>query len=442
MNLIADNQSAPSSNIVSVWSRITIQNADAYSSIYESAPDDCMHPKWVQCFSVQQNFWIIDSEGVPVLWAQDVIDLAKLNATYYGTFSFEVWGVKKLAPELCEPESDNVTQCRAPFYSNPLHFPRSLTFYAHISTLGSENTLRMSNDFGAVDWLIPSLINCPCFIETLRNGRLPWGYSPFEFVAVGLDSLALATFGNLTMGTFGPIFIQSMDGAWHVATVATLSCSYIGECPTRPGTGETSMNLQWNSTSGVFRWVPGAADQGVYINGLSDSETIPALPNPPHDEYLYVRLITAVGFLTVFDEHSKELGFDQLSGQWVQQIPNSTVIFSRNTEEIIVMNPKRVYVLIVTAGGNTVFDLFVSKSSSLADVIASVKVGGKLRMGESRTYVLDPSSMQMKNEDVGFENIFRAPDFDLVLLLTLWGVSILTILIILRRRARKHVEEQ
>jgi hypothetical protein len=118
MNLIADNQSAPSSNIVSVWSRITIQNADAYSSIYESAPDDCMHPKWVQCFSVQQNFWIIDSEGVPVLWAQDVIDLAKLNATYYGTFSFEVWGVKKLAPELCEPESNNVTQCRAPFYSN------------------------------------------------------------------------------------------------------------------------------------------------------------------------------------------------------------------------------------------------------------------------------------------------------------------------------------
>jgi len=201
------------------------------------------------------------------------------------------------------------------------------------------------------------------------------------------------------------------------------------------------MNLQWNSTSGVFRWVPGAFDQGVYINGLSDSETIPALPNPPHDEYLYVRLITAVGFLTIFDEHSKELGFDEVSGQWVQQIPNSTVISSRNTEEIIVMNPKQEYVLVVTAGGNTVFDLFVSRSSNTADVIASVEAGGTLKVGESRTYVLDSDSMQMKNRDAGFENIIRAPEFDLLLLVTLWVVSILTILIILRRRARKHVED-
>ncbi len=150
-------------------------------------------------------------------------------------------------------------------------------------------------------------------------------------------------------------------------------------------------------------------------------ELNPFLPNPPHDEYLYVRLITAVGFLTIFDENSRELGFDEVSGQWVQQIPNSTVISSRNTEEIIVMNPKQEYVLVVTAGGNTVFDLFVSRSSNTADVIASVEAGGTLKMGESRTYVLDSDSMQMKNRDAGFENIVRAPDFDLLLLVTLWG---------------------
>lgn len=435
MNLIADNQSQPLSNVVSVWSRITIQNVDAYSWIIERPPDDCMMPKLVKCFSIQQNFWIVDSSGVPVLWAQDVIDLAKLNATYYGTFSFEVWGAEQFARELCEPESDNITQCRAPFYNNPLHFPRSLTFYAHISILGSENTLHMSNDFGAVDWAIPSLINCPCFIETIRNGSLPWGYSPFEFVAVGVDSLAMARFGNETFGTFGPILAQSKDGTWHVATVTTLRCSYV-ECSTRPGTGETSLNLQWNSTSGVFKWVPGASDQGVYISGLSDSEAIPTLPNPPRDEYLYVRLIAAVGFLTIYDEHSSELGFDQLSGKWVHQIPNSTVIFSRNREEIIMMNPNGIYVLVVTAGGNTVFDIFVSKSSNATDKTASVRVEGTLTTGESRTYELDSSSMQMKSE--GFENAIRAPDFALVLFLTLWSMTILTILVVLRRRARKH----
>jgi hypothetical protein len=442
MSFIVDVRSAAGSlNTVSVWSRITIQNADAYSTIYEQPPEDCMRPKWVKCFSIQQNFWISDSKGVPVLWAQNVIDLAKFNATYYGTYSFEAWTVKELMPKLCEPESDNVTLCRAPYYENAVTFPNSLTFYAHVSNLGSVSILHMSNDFGSVDWDIPDLINCPCFIDTLRSDRLPWGYSPFEFVAVGIDSLALAIFGNETIGTFGPILAQSTDGVWHAATVATLRCSFVGECPTRPGTGEASMNMQWNSTSGIFRWVLGASDQGVYINGFSDSEIIPTLPNPPPVEYMYARLDITVGFLTVFDEHSKVLGFDSLSGQWVKQIPNSTIIFSRNTEEIVVVNPERIYTFVVTAGGNTLFHLFVSKSTNAVRLLASVMAEGTMKMGESRKFVLDSRNMQMKNEDTGFGNTIRTPDFDLISLLTLWGVSILAILVVLRRRARKHPED-
>ena len=441
MNFIVDSRSIGSLNTVSVWSRITIQSVAAYSTIYERPPDDCMRPKWVKCFSIQQNFWISDSKGVPVLWAQNVIDLAKFNATYYGTYSFEVWAVKQLTPELCEPESENVTLCRAPYYDNALPFPHSLTFYAHVSNLASGSMLHMSNDFGSVIWDIPDLINCPCFIDTLRSGRLPWGYSPFEFVAVGIDSLGLAIFGNETRGTFGPILTQSIDGVWHAATVGTLRCSYGGECPTRPGTGEMSMNLQWNSTSGTFSWVLGASDQGVYINSFSDSEIIPTLPSPPHVEYLYARLNIVVGFLALFDEHSRLLGFDSVSGQWVQQIPNSTIIFSRNTEEIIVVNPERIYTFVITAEGNTLFHLFVSKSTNTVRLLASVVAGGTMKMGESRSFVLDSRNMQMKNEDTGFENTVRAPDFDLISLLTLWGVSILAILIVLCRRARKHLED-
>lgn len=133
MNLILNDQSTDLSNTVSVWSKITIQNADAYSTVYEHPPDDCMRPKWIKCFSIQQNFWIIDSNRVPILWAQNVVDLAKFNGTYLGTYSFEVWTIKPLTHMLCEPESDNSTLCRAPFYTNPVPFPHSLAFYrAHL----------------------------------------------------------------------------------------------------------------------------------------------------------------------------------------------------------------------------------------------------------------------------------------------------------------------
>ena len=436
-----DSQSPQSQNMISVWSQITIQRVDAYSTIYERPPDDCMRPKWVKCFSIQQNFWIIDSGGAPVVWAQNVENLAKINATYYGTFSFEVWDVNKIRPELCDPQSDNITQCRAPFYDHPIQFPRSLTFYAHISALGPGNTLHMSNDFGSVDWTLPSVINCPCYIEAVKSGPLPWGYSPFEFVAVGLDSLALAIFSNQTIGTFGPIMAQSLDGVWRAATLSTLTCSYVGDCPNRPGTGESSMNLHWNTTTGVFRYAVGAYDQGVYINGLSDSEMAPLLPVFPHVEYLYLRLFAAIGSLSLYDEQSRELGFDSVSGQWVQQIPNSTIIFSHNVEEIVLMNPNETYTLVIAAGGNTVFNLLVSKSSNTENAVTSVNAEGTLKMGESRTYLLDSANMQLTSHDTGLMNTFRAPDFDLLLLLTVWGVTILSILIVLRHRKRSRVED-
>lgn len=96
--------------------------------------------------------------------------------------------------------------------------------------------------------------------------------------------------------------------------------------------------------------------------------------------------------------------------------------------------------LVINAGGNTNFNLFASKTSNTADVIMSVKAAGTLRMGESRSYKLDSDNMQMKSENGGFQNTIRAPDFDLALLITLWGVTIAAILILLRRRARRHVE--
>ena len=137
---------------VSVWSKITIGIADAYSTFGERPIEDCLRPQRVDCFSVQQNFWISDSIGNYVLWAQNTVELAKLASTiYHGTFTFQVWNSSTVRqPVLCEPESSITDQCRAPFYTTPVPFPQSLIFYSHISNEGSKYVLQMSNNLGAI----------------------------------------------------------------------------------------------------------------------------------------------------------------------------------------------------------------------------------------------------------------------------------------------------
>lgn len=84
---------------------MTIERANAYSTLNERAIEDCLRPNRVDCFSIQQNFWIVDSAENMVLWAQNTVELAKLDgAKYYGTFTFQVWNRSDTRkPVLCEP---------------------------------------------------------------------------------------------------------------------------------------------------------------------------------------------------------------------------------------------------------------------------------------------------------------------------------------------------
>ena len=107
--------SGSSQQVVSVWSEISIEKGGAYSAFGYSSDlaelpgvRDCLRPFPMDCFSLQQNFWISDYSGNQVLWARNLVYLANLGGTYHGTFSFQVYSrTSRDRPILCEPESNS-----------------------------------------------------------------------------------------------------------------------------------------------------------------------------------------------------------------------------------------------------------------------------------------------------------------------------------------------
>ncbi len=421
--------------MVSVWSKLTIEMADAYSSLNERATEDCMRPKRVDCFSIQQNSWISDSKGNLVLWAQNTVELAKLGGTmYYGTFTFQVWNSSTARePLLCKPESSRTAWCRAPFYTDPVPFPQSFTFYSHISNQDSEYVLQMSNNFGAVNWQVPASVKCPCHIETVFEKPLPWGDSPFELVAVGLDSSAIAVFRNDTVGTFGPVLVESDDGVWHMAAVNTLHCLIPANCSGLLATGETSMNLVWNSTSEEFHWSQGAYDQGGSIYAVSEREvTAPPLPNPSLETYLYAELRSVYAYLTILGAQKRALGVDPESGKRVEDIPNSSITHN-SSEDLLIVNPIGQYELVITAGGNTAFNLFLSKTSNAGNDLGTRSYNGTLTVGYSEHLHLNVDNMNLSSEDSA-STAYLLPVAGIVLALMSFIGTIAAILFLRRKR--------
>ena len=418
---------------ISVWSKITIGMADAYSTFGELPIEDCLRPNLVDCFSIQQNLWISDSLGSFVLWAQNTVELAKLGSpTYYGTYTFQVWNSSSARqPVLCEPESSRRISCRAPFYTDPVSFPRTFIFYSHISNEGSRYVLQMSNNFGATTWPIPASITCPCYIGTVPEKEPPWGSSPFEFVVVGLDSSAIAIFRNDTVGTFGPILIESADGFWREAIVKTLRCLVAGSCL---ATGEASMSLVWNSTSGEFYWSDGGTDQGAYVSALASGVVgPPTVPNPPVETYLYAELRSLYAYLTIYDEEQRPLGVNPQTGKLVKEIPNASITHN-SSEDLLIANPNGEYELVITSGGNTGFQLFVSKATNSGGVIASQQYNGTVNVGYSMNFHLNVSDMNLIPRATNLNTALAPISGIIVMLFGLVG-AITAILFLRRKRA-------
>jgi hypothetical protein len=419
---------------ISVWSTLTVEAGDAYSSFGERPIEDCLRPKRVDCFSIQQNFWISDSTNKFVLWAQNTVELARLdNSIYYGTFAFQVWNNSLTRqPVLCEPESSRGAVCRAPFFTDPFRFPQTFTFYSHISNEGSTNVLRMSNNFGSVSWVMPGTLQCPCHIGTISESAPPWGQSPFELVLVGLDAFATAVFRNNTYGSFRPTLVEFSDGGWHEASMNAIHCPLSSLC-TMLATGENSMYLAWNSTLGEFHWAQTGSDQGAYISDISTVESeAPLMPNPQIENLLYVEFRSAYAYLTMYDAEHRALGVDPKSGQRIQEIPNASITHD-STEDLLLVNPAGVYELLVTSAGNSAFELYVSKVTNVGGLSVSRDYKDRLNVGYTKRINLDVGSMKLMPQEATLTTNF-APISGIVLTLIALAGLITAILFFRRKR--------
>jgi len=425
----------PSHEAVSVWSKITIGIADAYSTFGQRPIEDCLRPQRVDCFSVQQNFWISDSIGNSVLWAQNTVEFAKLASTiYYGTFTFQVWNSSTVRqPVLCEPESSITDQCRALFYTTPVPFPQSLIFYSHVSNEGSKYVLQMSNNLGAITWDIPSSVNCPCYISTVLEKAPPWGHSPFELVIVGMVNSAIAVFRNDTFGTFGPILVESADGFWHDGSVSAIHCLLLSDCSALLATGESSMNLIWNDTSREFHWSEHGSDQGAYISAISAGVVDrPHLPDPIAETYLYAEFRSLYAYLTIYDAKQRALGIDPQTGNRVEGIPNASITHN-SSEDLLIVNPNGTYELVITAGGNTAFHLFVSKATNIGNALVARHHDGTLGVGQTEHLFLTSGDMSLALEKATISTILQ-PIAGIVVALAGFIAIIAAVLFFCRKR--------
>jgi hypothetical protein len=215
-----------------------------------------------------------------------------------------------------------------------------------------------------------------------------------------------------------------------------IRCLIPANCPALLATGEKSMNLAWNSTRGEFHWTQGAYDQGASIRELSEREVAPPpLPNPYLETYLYAELRSVFAYLTILDAQKRTLGIDPESGKRIEDIPNSSITHN-SSEDLLIINPIGQYELVITAGGNTAFDLFVSKTSNAGNILGTRNYNGTLNVGFSEHLHLNVDSMNLSPEE-SVSNKYLLPIAGIVLALAVF-VGMVAAVLFLRR---KHVDD-
>jgi hypothetical protein len=388
----------------------------------------------VECFSIQQNFWISNLRRDLVFWAQNAIELAELKpGVFYATYAFVVWDMADpLQPSFCDPWSLSESFCRAPIFTDSEQLPQSFTFYAGISKVDANYTLRVSNNIATRSWDIPASAGCPCFIETLPQESLPWGYYPFEMVAVGLDGSATAFFGEGTSGSVGPGFVQYADERWHEVLLNTIHCLAPLDCSHSPSTGEDSRNLRWDNETGRIYWSDGDYDQGVYISAISSQPAEqPPIPNPTVETYLYFRMsLRDMALPTVIDNQGRMTGYDASSGAFVDDI--SLSFLTRSGElSVLVLNPHGSYTLALTPVGSGPYHLFVSKAFNVNRTIFSKNLDGSINAWEKKQFLLNSGTMSLISSGTDWGTLVV-----MVGVIIAWVVVIAGILVWRRKRRR------
>jgi hypothetical protein len=395
-----------SDSVIAVWNKITFDEVRVLSRHGGQPIGDCARlnaeQSEVDCFSIQQNFWVSNSKGEMKFWAQDAVQLAELKpGVFFGTSVFIVWSSSDpFRPIFCDPSSLSDNYCRAPMYMDAVKLPQSFILYAGISNDGNNFTLHVANNFVSRSWEIPPSAGCPCFIETALNQPPAWGQFPFEFVVVGLDNSATAFFQEGTSGNIGPGYVQTVDHVWHEASLNTFLCRIGVDCPTPSATGENSLNLRWDNDTGRFYWSQGAYDRGVFISSIStDSLPEPPLPQLVRETYLYFRLgLRDLAYLTLVDGSGRLSGYNVSSGKIVVQIPHSFVTLS-GEQGIMILNPNGRYYVVLTPTGSGPYHLLIIKTQNLDGNKTSRQSDGTIVAWEPKHFWVDSDPLALNQEE-------------------------------------------
>ena len=380
---------------IAIWDQITLYDAFAQSQTEGGGPTEVCKSLdgssvWSSCFSVQQNYWIYNSQNAGVFWAQNVIHVAELSEGHYAaTYTFVVFDRNDMEnPLRCERPLS--LDCRFLFFLTDVSFPMTFTLHSSISFENGDYKLGMRNELGRFEFLLPNNANCPCYIQVTRFG------SPIaNFVVVGAASSEAALFERMR-ASYAPGYVQSPDESCHGVSFTVIH--------RKETTGESSKNVIWDDNTRSINLDNTKTDQGVYFARIdAQSKACPSLPQSA------VRILfdmaldppDALAHILVTDAQGRASGYD-VQGTPRNEIPNSFVYRGAGGEHVVLVDPISTYQVTVTGVSSGNYRLSLTKQTNLGEVVTKSFEAG-IDAGESQQFQLEMNTVTL-NRTAGETN--------------------------------------
>jgi hypothetical protein len=153
------------------------------------------------------------------------------------------------------------------------------------------------------------------------------------------------------------------------------------------------------------------------------------------ETFLYVKFVLGLGYFAITDQQKRMIGFNVATGDWNQQIPNSSLTFSPPTSELVILDPEAAYNLTLMAVGNMKVSLFLSESSNTKNLLLERNATFNMIMGDTKTLHLDVHQLTLTPLESTLQTV--APILLFALGIVAWIAIIAVILVIRRRRGRE-----
>lgn len=249
------------STLVRINNSITLSSIDSTSKVSGTYP--CPgEPVDSHCFSIQQNFFVVDSSSAGH-WVQNLFYIEQYLGIWWVTGAYEVWDFGQGTVQQCSTGPPVLNGCLPSLITNPgwvpISYPTTLKMLASVkngelelsNSLGDSWPLSFST--GSVDSIFNSAENTEGVTLDVPH---PIFYFP-EIVLVGGEHAAKATFSSPSGNIDSTMSLA--DGRTFAPNTQCVATAGL-KSPNPTSTGETETGLSWTSTVGAetsnFRGTP------------------------------------------------------------------------------------------------------------------------------------------------------------------------------------------